>query len=328
MKALREKFKLDDVVAGAGSELEKFVKLRDWVAKQWRFEAPARHYPAWDADDILTARTGFCVQFAIVFMQCATALGYQTRFLFGDNSAVGHEVTEVWSNEFGKWIYMDNSNNFHHVDPRTGVPLNMMDVRDLILRTYYAGNVADRTNRPAQRVTSPDIATCYGLQMKPVGPKNETMDAGGKDGRFYVPLKWMQLRYMDRNNFYGQPLPVPKTQGATWDYSDYWLWDDGRQEPVWRYRHVTARRSDLQWTINQVRYAVECDPQPNTLRVQMVTQTPSFDTFLVNANGGGWTPSGSSFLWTLQPGRNRLEMRVRNTSGVEGIVSFIELDCE
>ena len=63
-----------------------------------------------------------------------------------------------------------------------------------------------------------------------------------------------------------------------------------------------------------------------TLAVQMGTVTPNFETFLVNVDSKGWKPAGGEFGWELSPGRNRLEMRTRNVSGVEGPVSWLEVE--
>jgi hypothetical protein len=62
--ALRRKYHLDDIIAGARSELETFVRLRHWVAQQWKWIPPVVDYPDWDANEILTRKYGFCVQFA------------------------------------------------------------------------------------------------------------------------------------------------------------------------------------------------------------------------------------------------------------------------
>jgi hypothetical protein len=43
-------------------------------------------------------------------------------------------------------------------------------------------------------------------------------------------------------------------------------------------------------------------------------------------DGQGWQDSPRAFTWPLHTGRNRLEMRVRNTAGVEGPPSFLEVD--
>jgi transglutaminase-like putative cysteine protease len=331
MRALRQKYKLDEVVAAGRTEFERLVLLRDWVSKQWPFQPPEnRHYPAWNADEILTLKYGFCVQYAIVYMECATALGYQARFFFGNNYDTGHEVTEVWSNDFKKWIFMDAKDNWNHLDPRTGTPMSVLEIRDLILATYYQGKTAGPETRPKEFITSDLIATCYGTQFKPeaVDPKREKDGCGGKDGKFYVPPGlWVVLRFMPRNNFLSQPYPEPRVQGwSGWDYADFWSWDDCRNLPEYKYRHRTARRSDLGWTINEVRFDVAYGDRPDVLAVQMCTVTPYFETFLVNVDGQGWKPAERTVDWALHAGRNRLEMRVRNSSGVEGPVSFVEVE--
>ena len=154
--------------------------------------------------------------------------------------------------------------------------------------------------------------------------KCKTLDI--KNGLHRVPSRWLHVRYMPRNNFFGQPLPVPKVQGFHWDYSDYIIWEDAQTPKEYQYRNFTARRSDINWTINQVRFAAACHGKQGVLNVRMGTFTPYFDTYLVNVDGGGWKPAERAFAWTLHAGTNRLEMRVRNTSGVLGPISLIELE--
>lgn len=331
MAALRTKYKLDEVVAGAKTELEAMVKLRHWVANQWRFKAPAENYPAWDADEILTRKYGFCVQYAIVFMQCATALGRQSRFVFGNHSGAidggGHEVAEWWSNEHGKWVFFDCNQNWFYINPKTGVPYSMLEVHDALIREYYGGGFAEWAKRPREAKYSPDFACCYGASVVPNEPSRASQKKWHiKDGLYRVPSRWLHVRYMPRNNFLAQPTPVPKVQGCHWDYSDYVIWEDAQTPRDYLYRNFTARRNDVNWSINQVRFAAACGDKPGVLDVQLGTFTPYFDTYLVNVDGKGWAPADRAFTWTLHAGTNRLEMRVRNTSGVLGLPSLIELE--
>jgi hypothetical protein len=333
MVALRKKYKLDDVVAGATSEMDKMVRLREWVARQWRFTAPKENYPAWDADEILTRKYGFCVQYAIVFMQCATALGHQTRFVFGNHSGAldggGHEVCEWWSNDYGKWVFFDINQSWHHVNPKTGEPYNLLEIHDAIIRHYYGGEFADWRRRPQKTEDakySPDFAACYGGSTVPNEPVNEKMKAWHiKDGLYRVPSRWLNLRYVPRNNYLTKPRPVPMLQGAHWDYSDYIVWEDAQTPKEWLYRNFTSRRSDLAWTIQQVRFDVTPAAEPGAVTVQMGTSTPYLDTFLVKVGEADWRPSEATFTWPLKAGVNRLEMRTRNTSAIDGPVSFIEV---
>lgn len=328
MVALRQKYKLDEIVAGATSETEKLVRLRDWVAHQWKICAPEDHYPAWDADEILTRKYGFCVQFACTMMQCAISLGYQARFVFGNNPGAfdggGHEVCEIWSNEHDKWMFFDVNENWHLVNPATLEPMSMLQVHDLIRRTYYDNGKAAPENAPRHRQRSGDLAICYGTNMLPSLPPQE-FERHFSDGLYSAPTRWLFVNYLPRNNFYEKPYPQPKTQGVDWNYSDYWRWEDPTTPKQWMYRNFTARRSDLNWTINQVRFDATIADQPGTIQIQMGTVTPYFDSFLVNTNGHEWNPSPRSFAWNLRPGPNRLEMRVRNTSGVLGPISFLEV---
>jgi hypothetical protein len=328
--ALRKKYRLDEVVDGAKTELEAMVKLRDWVAHQLQFKAPVEYYPSWDADEILTRKHGICVQYAIVFMQCAAAMGYQARFVFGNNPGAidggGHEVCEWWSNEQSKWVFFDVRQNWFYINPKTGVPYSMLELHDAIIREYYGGGFGEWARRPQEFKYSPDLALCYGTSLVPNEPPSKKKQYI-KNGLHRLPSRWLHVRYIARNNFLIQPLPVPKAQGFHWDYSDYIIWEDAQTPKEYGYRNFTARRSDMNWTINQVRFAVECSEKQGVLNVRMGTFTPYFDTYLVNVDGKGWQQADRAFAWALHPGTNRLEMRVRNTAGVLGRPSLIELEC-
>jgi len=60
-------------------------------------------------------------------------------------------------------------------------------------------------------------------------------------------------------------------------------------------------------------------------RVHLDTETPSFDTFLMEIDGGEKKTVSSGFTWTLHPGKNHLRIRPRNVLGREGIPSWIVL---
>jgi hypothetical protein len=39
-----------------------------------------------------------------------------------------------------------------------------------------------------------------------------------------------------------------------------------------------------------------------------------------------WKESTRAFAWELHPGRNRVELKIRNQAGVEGPISFLEVE--
>jgi hypothetical protein len=329
MVALRKKYKLDEIVSGGATETERLARLRDWIAHQWKICAPEVNYPAWDADEILTRKYGFCVQYAVTMMQCAISLGYQARFVFGNNPGAfdggGHEVCEIWSNEHRKWMLFDVNQDWHYVNARTRQPMSMLEVHDLVVKTYYNGQLATPSNAPQQRVRADNLAICYGPGVVPGTPPEE-FARHFVDGHYTAPTRWLLVNYIPRNNFYAKPYPRPKTQGADWNWSDYWCWEDAATPKRWLYRNFTARRSDLNWTLNQVCFDATVKDQPGVIAVQMGTFTPFFNTYLINVNREGWKESDRTFEWNLRSGRNRLEMRVRNTSGILGPISSLELE--
>jgi hypothetical protein len=325
---LRRKYKLDDVVKEGKTEFEKIVRLRNWVAHQWKWTPPV-DYPPFDADKIIQSQLGFCVHFAVAFIQCAASLGYQARFVFGNHPGTtgGHEVTEIWSNDYHKWIVMDPSStdNRHYIDPRTQEPLSMLEVHERMLRAYYGLKPVTNKNRPNAAKNSTEIAMCHGLEMLPTAGKSPRDE---KPAQWPPWTLWLHLRYIPRNNFFDRPETLPRFQGWNWDWTGYWIWRDEQTPMEWHYRNFTGRRSDLDWSINQVRFDAACDTEPGTIDIQMGTVTPNFDTFLVAFNGDEWKKKPRAFTWKLQPGTNRLEMCTRNTAGVHGPVSHLEVRYE
>lgn len=325
--ALRKKYHLDDVVAGSYSELEKLVKLRDWVSRQWKYKPPVDgKYPDWNADEILQSRRGFCVQYAIVYMQCCISLGYQARFVFGDHPGTivaGHEVCEVWSNQYQKWILQDPNNNEHYVDPATNVPLSMLETHDRLMKTFYPdGQLATYERRPRKPAHSPQIAICKGLSLTPEAIYKPT-DAPPADWDNWT--KWYNVRYMPRNNLLAKPTPAPIAQGFHWDWSDYIIWNDPQIPREYLYRNFTSRRADLDWTINQVAFSAAYDAGKPAIALRLATVTPYLETFLGKIDDGAWKPADASLSWPLHPGQNQIQLRARNASGVEGPISSLTL---
>ena len=296
---LRRQYHLDAVVSGAKTETEKLVKLQDWVAHQWKYTPPATNYPPWDANEILRRKYGFCVQYAIVLMQSALSLGHQARFVFGYNplakDASGHEVCEVWSNEHRKWILLDGNQNWHYVRTPTNVPMSMLEVHDLLLWRYYPGRGVSDMDTVDRRLPADELGICYGPQLIPGTPPPDCPNHF-VEGRCTVPTRWLSLFYVPRNNFLSKPYPQPKTQGCGWNWSEYWCWEDAKTPKRWLYRNFTARRSDLDWTINQVRFDVTPDKRPGLLALHLGTFTPYFDTFLTKVDQHAWFPSARTGL--------------------------------
>jgi len=148
LNTLRERYKLDDLVAGAKDELELITRLAAWSSRQWEKGHLAQSYPPWNALEILkphadgTPVGGFCQQYNLVFLQACESFGQPGRAVSISQGVLpdkipgsGHEVVEIWSNQFKKWIYVDGNCAWYAVDKETRVPLSLWELRQRQLAT-------------------------------------------------------------------------------------------------------------------------------------------------------------------------------------------------
>lgn len=174
---LRERYRLEEVVAAGEGEIEKLALLCSWMKSRWQHKTP-RIFPKWDAIEMLElAEKGekfFCVQSAIALMQCCQALGWQARKLeIHDAAGSDHSVIEVWSKEHSKWVVLDPDFNLHYI--RGGLPLSALQLHD----AWIAGDLAD--------IEMVRAACPYGF--------DETKGAD----------LYLHIYYVWRNDFYSRP---------------------------------------------------------------------------------------------------------------------------
>lgn len=310
---LRKLWKLDEVVASARNEFEKFTLLRQWVRQQWEngWDRGALDYvPPWDARLILTLASkenslGMCTHYANTFVQCCAALGLTARTLIR-----GHCQTEVWSNDFGKWCLMDPGGDTDDSRKATGhyekhgIPLNALNLHRAYLRAKASGELA------ALDGETPVPEVFAGCQL------DSPWILGYQ--RFFIPL---------RNNHLDSQQPEESQHGsANFKFTRHLWWrDEETPPPLWTNKH-TSRPADMYWTLNQAEFHLQRSDQSSALLVQLDTETPSFKAFLVRENDGGWHERPAEFLWHLRPGENILEARPVNQFGLDGITSRIVIN--
>jgi len=312
--ALRNRYKLDEVVAAGRSELEKFVLLREWVRsrapKGWDW-GPSMHCPPWDALVILETQKQpialcMCTHYSTVFVQCALSLGYTARQVILDH----HCAAEIWSDQFHKWIFMDTGNspspelNCHFEN--NGIPLNAAEIRDL----WKAGR-AD------------EIEVVYTPPRKPASGKEISPDQCGFANfrRFAIPL---------RNNHLGNPVPGELEQGMSEYYCDQYLWWEEQSIPAEspEYGLASARRQDFYWSINEAAIELFETASENTLKVVLNNSVPNFSKYLVSIDGGRWTENQASFEWKLHAGTNILRAKSVNAFGLECPENSVTIEME
>jgi len=347
LRQLRRDHKLDQVVEGAGTEFERLLRLKTWVAKQWNWYLPG---PAngdmceWDALRILAPNAegrptgGYCLHFAIVFAQVCQSFGVPARVV-NANYAVwgGHEMTEVWSNDYGKWVLMDANFDTCFFDRRTGIPMSALELHRVFEQAYYPGEIIDRDNWPRTDMAARAERVGLDLPVEAVvggGARSETLKSyewwkppvelsaycGG-----YGLLSLAELRWLPRSNFLSQPSPMPLNHGRDhWGWTGYYCWFDGQLPRSQEHAIHTDRESDLYPTLNSVDFAAEA-VRRGRLRLDLATYSPAFDHFELLANGRPVEVKSPDYEWALAPGYNLMEMRAVDVMGNRGPASRLEL---
>jgi hypothetical protein len=321
LKRLREQFKLDELTRGAKSELDVMLRLAQWACNYWDWPNHiGERYPAWDALEILKPYGdgqpvgGFCQQFNVVFLQACESFGIPGRAISISQGrwqqrypGAGHEIVELWSNEWKKWVYVDGALAWYIVDTATGAPLSMLELRERQLPT---------------------------LRGRPVGQVQVVSAERTKNKQFRwqglaapEPLNWyLELRMIPRSNFLQESSPLPLNQGTEeWSWAGHYVWTDAEVPAGWLFGNRVDKRGNFEWTLNQAHYVLEPEG-PGRLRVHLDTETPGFACFLAEIDGGDKRQVATGFTWALHSGNNQLRVRPRNLAGREGIPSWITLE--
>ena len=136
LKELRETYKLDQVVRSGATEYERQILLKNWVHNILPRGDPKKLYYDSSSLEILVdaGKRMYCTQYAFTYLQCALALGWQSRKLSIDwdhgKSQIDrhHGIVDVWSKDFNKWYCIDPDNNINF--EKEGTPLNSLEVRN------------------------------------------------------------------------------------------------------------------------------------------------------------------------------------------------------
>jgi hypothetical protein len=331
LKALRERLKLDQVIDGARDDFERVNRVRHHVSQLWFHKLPYPEYPEWNAHAVLDRNDkygwgGMCMQFVVVFTQALQSLGYQARHVCLFN----HESVEVYVDELGKWVLVDPESVFdsYEYNTETGEPLNALEQHAYFLQRY--GFTPERPipwmspkpwcNWPVKAVAEIpqplEISTFTGWINDPDPAKRPPQHnlAGF-------------LRIIPRSDFLSRPTPRPLNNGSTyWPWSGFVCWHDKATPRKLQYALHSDRTSDFYPTLNSVSFSAVHGERLGDIVIDMTSQTPNFECYEINIDGAGWKESPSHVVWSLRPSAiNRLEMRVRNTLGVRGKASHIEL---
>ncbi len=322
LKQLRAQHHLDDITRGAASELELMLKLAQWACNSWDWPSHIdKVYPPWDALEILKPFSdgkptgGFCQQFNLVFLQACESFGIPGRAISISQGGQqqkhpggGHEIVELWSNEWKKWIYVDGALAWAILDEKTGTPLSMLELRERQVAWLQGQTVAPVRVVEAERT------------------RNRQFPWKGVAGP--DPSNWyLELRLIPRSNFLQERSPLPLNQGTEeWAWTGHYVWTDAAAPAGLLFSHHVSKRANFEWTLNQAHYVLEPEREPGVLKVHLETETPSLAAFVAQVDEGAAHPVHSGFRWALHPGKNQLRVWPRNVLGRDGIPSSVALD--
>ncbi|MEO6135506.1 MAG: transglutaminase-like domain-containing protein [Ginsengibacter sp.] len=356
LQELRKKYDLDKIVEGAHSEWEKIKLLQNWVAGLWDWHMPdaeGADMVAWDAREILSTTDstgkpkkigGFCLYYDVVFVQACQSLGIAARIV-NINYAVmgGHEVSEVWSRDYGKWVMIDAQFDNIYYDKKTKEPLSVLELHKVFLDTYFPGG--ESINRDAWSIQDRDRRSENIDPSKlPIYMESGGHALGGQISNNYVWWKVVlneaapgysggygffntgEIRWLPRSNWLSKPLPMPISHGLLhWPWDGYLEWTDAQTPESPEHRYFVRRESDIYGRLFTVDFDAQAD-EKGFIHLSMATDSPGFSYFELITNGHRVTTSKPQYLWKLEKGINKLEIRSVDVFGYRGVMSKLNIN--
>ncbi|MEK7269428.1 MAG: hypothetical protein AAB215_00650 [Planctomycetota bacterium] len=309
---LRRRFRLDRLVAPFAREGE-FARqraLRHWVSSAWTsglpsVRAPARVHTLHAGEMFRHASTRgcqyFCTYKAYAMVEFAAALGWNARLV----SAGGHMMSELWSNERGKWVFFDSLFNLHV--EKEGLPLSCLEIQ----REYRKNGGRDVEYRWGRRRT---LLPADGHEFVHLLP-----------AQFAWFVVWTNANFFDEPNEKGQAFSRLLFRDR---HNRRLRWTDASGEGD-RYATLPSTRetsdpADIDFPLNVAEILLAA--APGGVRLGLETRTPGLKRLLVRVDGGPWRVFDAGGTIPLKQGRTAIRARSENQAGVRGPESEVVIE--
>ncbi len=311
---LRKLYNYDEMISKGSTELEQMLLLKNWVFRN----VPYRHnydlsymHDSLDILGLATSGVGFlCTQFSTVYTQLAVSMGWTARYIFNrDRNGNEHSTNEIWSNQLGKWVYIDVTWNLHV--EKSGVPLSALEFRREVLANG-GRNVVFVFGAGANEAR-------YTTAQFPIKRKDNLAWQEWPLDDFYLGYTW-EMAWIGRNDFFSNDF-------LFWDNILVYRDDANEDDDTWGFRlQPDADASTLYHDVNRVDIQLSArDARVATVKLDASGPrniTPNFKEFLVRVNGGDWKALNGDTLSVGVTGPNvTIQARVRNKFGVLGPVT-------
>ncbi|NKB71029.1 MAG: hypothetical protein GKR89_28500 [Candidatus Latescibacteria bacterium] len=327
---LRRRFELDRVVEGAASEFAAQVRLMRWaytvpIGDLDRYRWDYRDLPLEQRDDSGglvqqgpyegRRRDKHCLYCNLTLIAACISMGYPARWVnVSTKHTYGHEVAEVWSNDFDKWVMFDATRDYFLCDRESGLPLNLVEI---------SGRLGAVMPHPATWEFPIQHWLPQGVhpeQLRVVSPTGDNPhpvfdpQLGSEDlilmGHLQMPL---------RSDFTSRPHPLPWRISSNWGSDQFYCWYSDAFPRKREYARHTRRWQDYNPALNQSQLFLHQSQEDGRLQVEVDTETPWFECFVVQQDQGDWQERREPVWdWLLHPGLNSLRVKTRNRMGVCG----------
>lgn len=336
MKDYAEKFELDKVLEGPGGEFAAQLRLL-----RWAYEIPIATLDpyAWNYYDLPILKRGsdenilmqtyegrrrdkHCLYSNLTLVGACLSVGFPARWVnIATRSTYGHEVVEVWSNEFNKWIFLDATRDYYIYDPDTGIPMSLIEINERLGEIMPA---SPNWEYPIRWMVKSD-SLAYSARVAFREGNNRFSINDINQGPHLLMLKG-QLHISLRNDFASRQTPVPWRVSSNWGGPLFYGFYTDIFPRKREYSLHTNRPQDFSPPLNQSELTVSKTARPGVLRIDIDTETPCFETFVADIDGSGWMAfKGATLEWPLHEGLNTLRVKAKNTMGITGPESSVRV---
>ena len=335
VRKLYDRAGIREMEKASASELELIRHISDWANIQWGHMQPLP-YASWDAHEILDSiekgDAFWCTYKAALFVQACNAAGLTARILgINRKDRDAHTVTEVYSNEFRKWMLVDPWMNCYF--ERDSIPLSAWELHETISNPEGIFLVFGENGRGTEYW---DVKSG---KAKTIPHDNQRIPIE-KDQSKGLYEYYYDIRIVLRNDHTVHPQPkeniyidsfmVPyNARGGEW-WGPQLHWIDDTTPPQITCAN-TGEINDFEWPLNEVNVDLKKISVPGeeaVLEASFSTLTPNFSHYLLEVNGKHVPVDSDVYIWKLREGMNSLKVASVNVLGRRGFSSefVIEYD--
>lgn len=312
LETLRREYYLEKVVAGAPDEWTAQLRLKDWVYKHIPGGNP-RKSPKNAVEILQFAAQGekfYCTHYAMTYLQCAQALGWQARKVGVDRKhgpegmqSTHHGVAEVWSSQFRKWVVMDAQSNLHF--EKKGIPLSAWEIRAEWLKNKGA---------EVDHVVGAPPATLK---------KNPAMVWPVPDEDEIATYFWIYIDTRADFSVGSSRRIFPQDQANA---GEIWYQNDSATKRGHLHQGYlknlfmpVSRIEDAYWTVGVVEVTLH-EASARVIRLGLDSYCPYLVAYEVSWDGTTWetVANQKSLDWKLKTGWNMLRLRTKSRGGAIG----------